>query len=184
MSDSPPPFGARVQRIDEAVDRWVDEHRSPTLDRVFFSLSAGADHSILWHAIGAVRGACQPRFARRTVELAAILGAESFLTNVMVKSAFKRVRPDDRHAGAPLPYGVRRPITSSFPSGHAAAAMTAAAVLSLDDRRRAPLYYGLGALVASSRVYVRLHHASDVAGGLVWGIVLGRAARRLLRPRS
>ena len=118
------------------------------------------------------------------MELAAILGSESFLTNVVVKSAFKRVRPDDRHAGEPLPYGVRRPITSSFPSGHAAAAMTAAAVLSLDDRRRAPFYYGLGALVASSRVYVRLHHASDVAGGLVWGVILGRAARRVLRRSS
>ncbi len=183
MPEAPRRFADRVQNVDASVDRWVDAHRSPTLDRVFFSLSAAADHSILWHTIGAVRGACQPRFARRTVELAAILGAESFLTNVVVKSAFKRVRPDDRHPGEPLPYGVRRPITSSFPSGHAAAAMTAAAVLSLDDRGRAPIYYGLGAFVASSRVYVRLHHASDVAGGLVWGVVLGRAARRVLRRR-
>ena len=39
--------------------------RSRTLDQVFFSLSAAADHSILWHTIGAVRGACQPRFAAK-----------------------------------------------------------------------------------------------------------------------
>ena len=34
-------------------------------------------------------------------------------------------------------------------------------------------------VVAASRVYVRLHHASDVIGGALLGIAFGRVARRL-----
>jgi undecaprenyl-diphosphatase len=172
-----------VNRFDTVVERWVDAHRGPAADRVFYTLSAAADHAILWHTIGAVRAVLQPRRERAAVELSAALGVESFLTNVVVKSAFRRVRPDDGFGDGPLPYGVRRPITSSFPSGHAASAMTAAAILSLDDPALAPVWYGLGALVAASRVYVRLHHASDVLGGTVWGVVLGRVATTVIRRR-
>ena len=31
--------------------------------------------------------------------------------------------------------------------------------------------------MASSRVYVRIHHASDVVGGVATGLVIGTAAR-------
>jgi undecaprenyl-diphosphatase len=172
-----------VNRFDAVVERWVDAHRGRVADRVFFPLSAAADHSLLWHVIGAVRAAVDPRAERTAVELSVALGVESFLTNVVVKSAFRRRRPDDGFGEAPLPYGVRRPITSSFPSGHAVSAMTAAAVLSLDDPRRRPVYYGLGALVAASRVYVRLHHASDVVGGTVMGLLYGRLVTSVLTRR-
>jgi undecaprenyl-diphosphatase len=55
----------------------------------------------------------------------------------------------------------------------------AAMLLADGDRRRRWLWYGLAALVATSRPYVRIHHASDVVGGVVVGRLLGTAARRL-----
>jgi undecaprenyl-diphosphatase len=72
---------------------------------------------------------------------------------------------------------MRRPITSSFPSGHATAAFTAASVLAHTGRGDA-LWFALATVVAGSRVYVRMHHASDVIAGAVLGIALGRVARR------
>ena len=39
--------------------------------------------------------------------------------------------------------------------------------------------FGLGGLVAVSRIHVRIHHASDVAGGLAVGLGLGAIARSL-----
>ena len=78
-------------------------------------------------------------------------------------------------------YGLRRPITSSFPSGHATAAFCAATLLSKGSRA-APLWYVLAAMVASTRVYVRLHHTSDIVAGAALGVVLGRALRPLLPP--
>jgi undecaprenyl-diphosphatase len=53
----------------------------------------------------------------------------------------------------------------------------AAALLSEDDQLW-PLYYGLAMLVASSRVYVRDHHTSDVLAGAAIGAVVGRVVRR------
>jgi undecaprenyl-diphosphatase len=174
-----------VQRLDAAGDLLVERFRSPALDRVFYPLSSAADHSMLWHALGAWRGlrTGDARVARR---FGLIMAAESALTNGVIKGLFRRVRPTDGpgtraepgEQDGDLPYGLRRPVTSSFPSGHATAAFTAAVVLS--TKRSAPLYFGLAALVATSRVYVRLHHTSDVLAGAALGTVMGIVARKML----
>ena len=79
----------------------------------------------------------------------------------------------------PLPYGLHRPVTSSFPSGHATSGFTAASLLG-QGRRTQPLYYALAGLVAFSRVYVRLHHGSDIVAGSALGLGFGRVARRVV----
>jgi undecaprenyl-diphosphatase len=42
-----------------------------------------------------------------------------------------------------------------------------------------PLYYGLAVVVSSSRVYVKMHHASDVVAGAAIGVGVAALARRL-----
>lgn len=168
-----------IAAFDEAVDAWVRDHRSPVADRVFYGLSSAADHSLLWNAIVALRGtlAGDPGLVLRG---AAVLGAESAITNGAIKALFGRARPevDDE----PLPMGMRRPVTSSFPSGHATAAFTAAALLAQGSRRPG-LWYGLAGAVAASRVYTRMHHASDVLAGAALGVAFGAIARRALPLR-
>lgn len=171
-----------VRRVDHAVDRWVDRHRGPVADRVFYSLSAAFDHGIGWHVIGALEAA-RARRKQPLLRLSITLGVESFATNVVVKSFFRRVRPIEHDEGfdratVVLPYGVRMPITSSFPSGHAAAAFTAAAVLSRGPAS-AVAYHGLATLIAASRVYVRLHHTSDIVAGAALGSLMGGVGRRV-----
>lgn len=169
-----------VHRFDEAVDAWCRDHRHPVADRVMYGLSSAADHSLLWNALLAVRGvvAGDPASILRG---ALVLGAESAITNGALKAAFRRERPEVP-ADEPLPMGMRRPITSSFPSGHATAAFTAAAILAPGSRRPG-LWYALAATVAASRVYTRMHHASDVLAGAAIGIAFGAVARRVL-PRG
>lgn len=181
-SDHPVAPGTLHRRADAAVDRFVDRCRNPAADVVFFSLSSAFDHSIGWIALGAVRSV-KERDIAPGLRLAAVLGLESFTTNIAIKSLFRRVRPIERDEEfdrdtAELPYGVRIPVTSSFPSGHATAAFTAASLLSQGKRHPGP-YYALAGLVAASRVYVRLHHASDVVAGSLLGIAMGRLARRV-----
>jgi undecaprenyl-diphosphatase len=96
------------------------------------------------------------------------------VVNGAVKSVFKRERPVVQ---VPRPHKLRVPLTTSFPSGHSSAAVVAALLLAERSRRK-PLWYAVALLVASSRVYVRIHHASDVLGGLALGAVLGTVARR------
>jgi len=172
----------RVHEIDAQIEKRIEPHRSPALDALFYRLSSAADHGLLWFALGTVRAA-RTRDAKVALRVALVLGAESALTNGLVKSLFNRVRPPDHfeHDG-PLPYDMRRPITTSFPSGHAATAFTAATLLS-HGTKLGPLYFSLAALVASSRVYVRMHHTSDVVAGALLGLCLGQVARRLAPVR-
>ncbi|MDG1086988.1 MAG: phosphatase PAP2 family protein, partial [Acidimicrobiales bacterium] len=76
------------------------------------------------------------------------------------------------------PLRLRIPRTSSFPSGHASSA-TMAALLLADKSRFGPLYGAAAALVATSRIHVRIHHASDIAGGVAVGAVLAGVVKRL-----
>ena len=41
----------------------------------------------------------------------------------------------------------------------------------------------LGALVASSRVHVKIHHSSDVIGGALVGLAVGQVAKRIWKVR-
>ncbi len=169
----------RARALDEAVEKWLEPHRSPMLDRVFYGLSSAADHGMLWHAMGIGR-AIGRRDARVALRFSAALGIESAITNGLVKSLFRRGRPSDHYEhDEPLPYKMRRPVTSSFPSGHAATAFMCAALLSHGHRRAAPAWFALAGLVACSRVYVRLHHPSDVVAGAALGLALAPAARRI-----
>jgi undecaprenyl-diphosphatase len=164
-----------VRAFDEAIEDALDGVRHPVLDRFMYTLSSAADHSLLWFAIGGLR-ALREGDLRFAAKFAITMGIESGLTNGLVKSAFRRVRPEQEIEEGPLPYGMRRPITSSFPSGHATAAFTAASVLAHTGRGDV-FWYAIAAVVASSRVYVRMHHASDVVAGAALGLVLGRVAR-------
>lgn len=167
----------RISAFDDRTERRLAHVRSPAADRLFYGISSAADHGLLWLSIGALRAAVVPRHRKSFTRLAIAMGVESALTNGVIKTVFRRLRPLEYFDEGPLPFGMHRPITSAFPSGHAASAFTAATLLAQDDRL-APAYYGLAALVAVSRVYVKMHHASDVIAGSAWGLSFGRLVRR------
>ena len=164
-----------VDRIDDAVEAWWEEHLRgrPVLDRIMYAASEAANHSMLWHLLATLQAAVR-RDRRCASELSAALLAEAAMVNGVVKTVFGRRRPA---FDGERPHRLRQPLTSSFPSGHASAAMVAAALLARRSRW-APAYYALAVLVALSRIHVRLHHASDVAAGLGAGAVMGAIARR------
>jgi len=173
------PLGAAVARFDEWFDQALDRIRGNAVaDRIFYTASGMGDMSMLWHIVGAARAAHDPGKLGDAVRLSATLGVESLVVNQGVKRLFKRGRPVFEGT---RPHRLRTPSTTSFPSGHASAAFCAAAVLSGEDRRRAPLWYALATVVAVSRPYVRIHHASDVVGGAVLGYLAGRASRAIWR---
>jgi undecaprenyl-diphosphatase len=165
-----------IARFDEVIESKVDRWRgNPTLDRVMYAASELGDFSLIWHLIGATRSLAPDRRPLDAVRLSAFLGLESALVNGLVKSAFQRHRPPWEHE---RPHRLRRPRTSSFPSGHASAAAAAVGILAQDDPLW-PLYAIVGATVASSRVYVKAHHPSDVVAGALLGLALAAATRRI-----
>lgn len=170
------PVLGRIHAIDERVDDWVAQHRGhPVIDRTYYAVTELADFSLIWHLVGWTRALRGDADIDAAIRLSVALGVESVLVNGVIKSQFRRERPV--HEG-PRPHKLRVPKTTSFPSGHASSAVLAAILLS-DGDRLAPAYWALAGVVATSRVYVKIHHASDVTAGAALGAVLGLAARRL-----
>lgn len=168
---------AAVERFDATVDDAFDRLRGNAVaDRVFYGASALGEFGTLWVMLGALRGLRGDHHWRAAVRVGAAVGIESVVVNAGVKSLFRRRRPV---VDAPRPYPLRIPLTSSFPSGHATSAFMSATLLADGDPGLAPLYYAAATVVALSRIYVRIHHASDVAGGIAIGLALGRLGRRL-----
>jgi len=164
-----------LARLDDAVDDAFDllRGREPT-DRVLYALTELADFSLLWHLIGWTRALVDEHQLPAAVRLSVCLGVESIVVNGLLKTVFRRERPV--HQGS-RPHRLRVPLTTSFPSGHASSAVLAAMLLA-DTSRVPALWWTLAAGVAASRIHVRIHHASDVAGGVAVGLVLGTIARR------
>jgi undecaprenyl-diphosphatase len=109
--------------------------------------------------------------------MSALIGAESLIVNQGVKRLFRRTRPTE--SGDPR-FIIRRPSTTSFPSGHASSAFFAAAILTTaTGAKMAPLWYSLAGVIGVSRAYVRIHHASDIVAGAALGAVLGVAGSRV-----
>jgi membrane-associated phospholipid phosphatase len=171
---------AAVRQFDKWADTQLERLRgNPVADRVMNTATTLGDFSVIWHLVGAGRALGGGQRPKQAVVLSALLGAESLIVNQGIKRLFRRTRPTDD--GDPR-FEVRKPSTSSFPSGHASSAFFAASVLSWwDGRRSLLLWLPLAVVVALSRAYVRIHHASDVVAGAVVGSLLGRMARSALR---
>jgi undecaprenyl-diphosphatase len=176
-----PGIGHALGRFDAEVDNIFEIVRgNVTIDRVYYSASAVGDWSLIWHLLGAAQGLSDPRNGwRRALRLSVALGVESALVNGVIKRFFRRTRPV--HEGL-RPHNLRMPVTSSFPSGHASSAFMAAHLLA-DRSRYGPLWYAVAAVVATSRIHVRIHHTSDVIGGAILGLALGEVVRRTVPLR-
>jgi len=171
------PGADAIRRFDERVDAAFEKLRgNRPVDRLFYGASAVGDHGMLWVMLGALRGLRGDHHWRAAVRVGAGVGIESIIVNAGIKSLFRRRRPV---VAEPRPFPLRIPLTSSFPSGHATSAFCAATLLADGDPGLAPLYYAAATVVALSRIHVKIHHASDVAGGIVVGLALGRLGRRI-----
>ena len=163
------------QRIDAAIEPL---RRRAMVQRVFSFASTVGDFSIVWHACGLVYAIGSRDRLAQALALSTALGCESLIVNQGIKRIFRRTRPtasgDDRFA-------VRTPSTSSFPSGHASSATFAAVILtSFTGWPVAIVWICLAVVVAISRIVVRIHHASDIVGGIVVGALLASAATPLI----
>jgi undecaprenyl-diphosphatase len=182
----PPHELGPVDRFDHVVDSWFDHLRgTEPADRIMYALTELGDFGLIWALLAFARGLRSEDDARAAWRLAAAMGAESVIINGLVKSQFKRERPVVQE---PRPHKLRIPLTTSFPSGHSSTAMVAGVLLAQRSSQTTRVaIFGLGGLVAVSRIHVRIHHASDVVGGLAVGLGLGALARLawpLYRRRS
>ena len=164
-------------RLDGRAFGWVARSRTPWLDRVLLTLTRLANQSILWLGIAAVIAAVGGRRGNRAAGrgLGAV-GLTSFLVNQVIKRVVRRPRPALR--GVPA---VRRlkvqPLTTSFPSGHAASAAAFATGVSIEWPAVGAALVPVAAAVGYSRTYVGVHYPFDVLCGAAIGVAVAQGTR-------
>ena len=169
-------LGRWIHAFDDTVDRWVEHTSRPQPGSALLRVverrrpRAALDR--------ARRVACGP--PRRSGDRVAVR-----------RRARRGVGPDQRpdQAGVPshppaeradrdrFPTGCTGRGQAPSPSGHATSAFTAATLLS-EGSPASSAYWELAVLVAASRVYVRMHHASDAVAGTLLGLAFGQIAKR------
>ena len=165
--------------FDEAGDRVLEPLRNHRASNALFGFASKVgDFSVVWHIIGLLRAIGSVHRLQQALALSVALGVESLIVNQGVKRLFKRERPT---TSGDHRFEVRTPSTSSFPSGHASSATFAAIVLtSFTGFPLAAAWLIIALVVALSRVVVRIHHLSDIVGGIVTGAILGGIAVPIL----
>jgi undecaprenyl-diphosphatase len=100
----------------------------------------------------------------------------SHLAVQILKRAVARARPCD--ASGRLLALIDLPDPYSVPSGHAAAASAMGGTIAIAHPLLAPVLLPLAALIALSRVRLRVHHVGDVIAGMMLGLAgaVGAAA--------
>ncbi|MEU3604485.1 phosphatase PAP2 family protein [Streptomyces sp. NPDC035033] len=177
---------AVLRAREDGLTRRVASWDSPWVRGLLPPVEDAAEHTKLWWAAAAAMTAGGGRRGRRAA-LAGIAGmvVAQVLSNGVAKQLVDRRRPPEQWF---RPEDVEdRPDSSSFPSGHTAAAVAFTAAV-------APGWPWAGAacavptvLVAIERVHRGAHYPSDVAAGAAIGLAaaaLVRTAPRLLPRRQ
>jgi membrane-associated phospholipid phosphatase len=160
-------------RGDIDVSRWLAGHRNRDLNEVTGVTTKLAETlTITILAVVAVAVAAWVWRRWREPMLVAVAVAGEVTIFVTITLLVDRQRPPVKHLDAAPP-------TSSFPSGHTAAAVALYGALAIlaSERARSALVRGVfialavvvPLVVATSRMYRGMHYLSDVLGGLLLG---------------
>lgn len=145
-------------------------------DRALLTLTRSANKSRLWFALAAVLAARKGATRRGALRGVAAIAGASATANLVGKPFFPRRRPPAELMPQQRRL-VRRPVSSSFPSGHAASAAAFATAVTIEAPAAGLALAPLAGAVAYSRVHTGVHWPTDVAAGVAVGVVAGFATR-------
>ena len=167
-----------ILQWDGQILLWIQENlRADWLTPIVKAITFLGDSGWFWIALALVL--CCFKSTRRAGIAAGIALLLSLLVNnICLKPLIDRVRPYEIVEGLTSlvpPLG-----DASFPSGHAGASFAASTAMAPHLRRRwAVCLLVLAGLIALSRLYIGVHFPTDVAAGVLIGVVLGTAGSRL-----
>jgi membrane-associated phospholipid phosphatase len=176
---------ADLKRVDAAVYAAVATTPTETLDDGLRRLSHAADYSRLSIASAALLSLFGGRDGRRAAGMGlASVAVTSGVANLLIKPLATRRRPDREAQEVPFARHVPMPTSSSFPSGHSAAAFAFATGVGHTLPDAAGPLRVLAAVVAYSRVHTGVHYPGDVVAGALLGAILAQFTVRAVDARK
>ncbi len=111
-----------------------------------------------------------PKYRKYAIIMLIALTLDVVICNLTLKPLIARTRPFDVN---PVKLLVKAPTDYSFPSGHTAAAFSAAFSLLFGKNKLWIPSMILASLIAFSRLYLYVHYPSDVFAGILLGLIIG-----------
>lgn len=178
-------WARELERIDGGLYAAIASTPTPTLDASMRRLSHAANYSRLSIAsAGVLALGGGPSGRRAAASGLASVAVTATVVNLAVKPLSRRHRPDRVAEQVPIDRQVPMPISTSFPSGHAAAAFAfATGVGAVMPNAAIPLRV-LAALVAYSRLHTGVHYPGDVIGGALMGTAFSQLTTHALEREA
>lgn len=159
-----------IQRFDERILMSVEERRTPAQSGFFLFVSRTNNYVNLAVPVGLMAGGMvgDNKEMRQNALYVASSSAVSFLLTNLIKITVKRPRPFIKNVKIVPLY---RAGGYSFPSGHTSSSFATATALS----SAYPKWYIVvpsflwASSVSYSRIYIGVHHPTDVAAGALVG---------------
>ena len=163
----------RTQAFDDAVLRWIGQHRPESLEPVMLEITFLGTGTVVMMIVAVSALFLWLSRHRYSAVLLVIATFGGILLNNLLKVGFDRPRPQVFEWGS-------QALSSSFPSGHAMSATIVystvaylAARLQKHHWQRAITMLAAAALIvaiAFTRLYLGVHYPSDVGAGIIIGL--------------
>lgn len=155
---------------------WVQSHLSnPILDFLMPIVSTLGNAGLIWIFIAFCMIAAGKKnikirqYQKGGILLLFSLAITAVIANFILKPLFTRIRPIDFLSLESL---IQRPEDFSFPSGHTAAAFSAATIFYAINPKAGFVMFLFAILMGFSRLYLAVHYPSDIIAGAVLGIIV------------
>lgn len=159
-----------ISKIDSVAFDFLESISCGILDNFFKIITFTGNGGVIW--IGLILGLFVHK-RNRKIGVAVMLSFLSvvILNNLVLKEIFDRTRPFVADPNIKLLIDI--PSGSSFPSGHSSSSFACAVALFMFDKKWGMFAFGYATLMAISRVYLHVHYATDVIGGMIVGVLVG-----------
>lgn len=164
-----------IQVFDAYIMQKVIELENPFLTSIMSIITFLGSLGAVWLATGIVFLFFEK--SRNTgilIIISVLIGG--VVNDLILKNLFSRVRPFETMGISAL---INEPNTFSFPSGHAFSSFVSAYQINRFNKRMGIFAYILAALIALSRIYLRVHYPTDIIAGAICGMILGACIYRL-----
>ncbi len=163
-----------VNKFDSSIMKLIQKYcRFTCLDGFMKTVSTLGDIGFIWLMMAAY---LFRDWRYESIQLFLSIAACCIVCNIIMKPLFGRSRPFDSsvYGEEDVELLIKEPQDHSFPSGHTMASFTAAATIALlFGGMFGTAAFVLAFLIGWSRLYLFVHHPSDVLGGMIFGTILG-----------
>ncbi|EOR27542.1 MULTISPECIES: phosphatase PAP2 family protein [Clostridium] len=150
---------------------------SSFMDSIMVLITKLGDRGLIWIIISVIL-LVSKKYKRIGITMIVALLLTSIIGEGIIKNIIQRPRVFNSINDIELI--IKAPSSYSFPSGHTASSFAAAMVLGYYIKEYKYLFYFLAFLVAFSRLYLWVHYPSDIVGGMIFGIICGYIAIKII----